>query len=265
METLELFNAGQLADSIASGTAEVKANPADVARRSQLADLLCFSADYDRADKQLEAIAKLEPKAMTVVTLTRQLIRAEKWRQEFFLEGRTPEFLTTPGEGVQLQLRASIALREEERTEAAELLARAEEARHVQKCHSDQGEHEDIRDLDDLIGGVFEVLTSTGKYYWVPMDTVIEVEPRPIERARDLLWPRFRLEVKNGPEGEVYIPALYGPMPTDAAEEVLLGRVSEFSEDDPARGLGRRRFLLGEEAVSINDLPFLKFQDSTGE
>lgn len=265
MGTLELFNAGQLADSIAAATAEVKASPTNVSRRSLLADLLCFTADYDRADKQLEAIAKLEPNAMTVVSLTRQLIRAETWRQDFFREGRTPEFLATPSEGVQLQLRASIALRENERAEAAELLARAEEVRGVEACHSEGGEHEDIRDFDDLIGGVFEILTSTGKYYWVPMETVIEVEPRPIERPRDLLWPRFRLEVKDGPEGEVYMPALYGPMPGDAPEEVLLGRVSEFSEDDPARGLGRRQFLLGEDAVSVNDLPFLKFKGRSGE
>lgn len=265
MGTLELFNSGQLSEAIAAATTEVKANPTDIGRRSLLADLLCFTADYDRADKQLEAISKLEPNAMTVVSLTRQLIRAETWRQDFFREGRTPEFLATPSDGVQLQLRASIALREDERAEAAELLARAEEARDVQPCRSEGGEYDDIRDFDDLIGGVLEVLTSTGKYYWVPLETVIELEPRPIERPRDLLWPRFRLEVKDGPEGEVYMPALYGPMPDEAKEEVLLGRVSEFSEEDPARGLGRRQFLLGEDAVSVNELPFLQFEGRSGE
>jgi type VI secretion system protein ImpE len=265
MGTLELFNEGHLADAIASVTGEVKASPTDIGRRALLAELLCFTTDYDRADRQLEAIAKLEPNAMTVVTLTRQLIRAETWRQDFFSEGRTPEFLKTPNEGVQLQLRASIALREDEQAEAAELLTRAEEARGTQPCRAGDQPHEDLRDFDDLIAGVFEVFTSTGKYYWVPMETVVELEPRPVERPRDLLWPRFRLEVKDGPEGEVYMPALYGPMPTGAPEEVLLGRVSEFSEEDPVRGLGRRQFLLGDDAVGVNELPFLQFAQGTDQ
>ncbi|MDG1048599.1 MAG: type VI secretion system accessory protein TagJ [Planctomycetota bacterium] len=265
MGTLELFNEGQLAAAITSATTEVKASPTDLGRRSLLADLLCFTADYDRADKQLEAISKLEPKAMTVVTLTRQLIRAETWRQDFYREGRTPEFLSTPTERVQLQLRASIALREGEQAEAADLLSRAEGEREAQPCSAEGQQHEDVRDFDDLVGGVLEIFTSTGKYYWVPMETVTELEPRPIERPRDLLWPRFRLEVKGGPEGEVYMPALYGPMPAEASEELLLGRVSEFSEADPVRGQGRRQFLLGDDAVSVNDVPFLQFSNSAPE
>lgn len=259
METLDLFNDGQLGLAIASATAGVKAKPSDTDLRSVLADLLCFSAEYERADKHLDAITKLEPGAMTVVSLTRQLVRAETWRQDFYREGRTPEFLTTPSENVQLQLRASIAAREGAVEEAAALLAEVEEARAPLACTSDDQSFDDLRDCDDLVGGVFEIFTSTGKYYWVPMDTVREIEPRPIERPRDLLWRRVRLEVEDGPEGEVYMPALYAPMPNDASEAMRLGRLTEFTESEPVRGLGRRQFLLGDDAAGVNDLPFLRF------
>lgn len=260
MTTIDLFNRGRLAEAIESATADVKATPSNVDLRALLADLLCFSGDYERADKQLEAITTLEPGAATVVSLTRQLVRAETWRHDFYREGRTPEFLTKPTESAKLRLRASIALREGERAEAAQLLAEAEEAREPVACNGDDGAtYDDLRDCDDLVGGVLEVFTSTGKYYWVPIESVRELEPRPMERPRDLLWRRVRLEVEDGPEGEVYVPALYAPMPHDANEEMRLGRVTEFSETEPVRGLGRRQFLLGDDAVSVNDLPFLRF------
>ncbi|MFT5732022.1 MAG: type VI secretion system protein ImpE [Planctomycetota bacterium] len=259
METLDLFNSGHLGDAIASATADVKSKPSDIDLRSVLADLLCFSAEYERADKHLDAITKLEPSAATVASLTRQLVRAETWRQDFYREGRTPEFLTKPSENVKLQLRASIAMREGATEEAAGLLGEVEEARVPLACTSDDQSFEDLRDCDDLVGGVFEVFTSTGKYYWVPMDTVREIEPRPIERPRDLLWRRVRLEVADGPEGEVYLPTLYSPMPEGASEAMRLGRLTEFTESDPVRGLGRRQFLLGDDAVSVDDLPYLRF------
>lgn len=263
MQTLDLFNRGKLGEAIASATADVKSQPSNADLRALLADLLCFSAEYERADKHLEAITTLEPGAATVVSLTRQLVRAETWRQDFYVEGRTPEFLTAPSDTVKLQLRASIAMREGAKDEAAKLLAEVEETRKPVACTVGDQAYEDLRDCDDLVAGVFEIFTSTGKYYWVPLESVREIEPRPMERPRDLLWRRVRLEVEDGPEGEVYMPALYAPMPADANEETRLGRVTEFSETEPVRGRGRRQFLLGDDAIGVNDLPFLRFPATT--
>lgn len=264
MSTLDQFNRGYLEAAVAESIAEVKANPASVDHRVLLADLCCFSGDYERADKQLEAVTKLAPGAVAVASLIRQLIRAEQWRQQFYTEGRVPEFLAKPDERAQLQLRASIALREGNPAEAAEALGQAEELRPTLSCRTDDGEeHEDLRDCDDRVAGMFEVFTSTGKYFWIPMETVRELEPRPIERPRDLLWRRVRMEVEDGPEGEVYLPSLYAPMPDTATDEIRLGRVVEYSEDEPVQGSGRRLFLLGSDAVSINDLPFLRFGPAT--
>lgn len=260
MESLEHFNQGQLGPAIDAATAAVKSAPTNADLRGTLADLLCFRADYERADKHLEAITTLAPGAGPVVALVRQLVRAEQWRQQFHTEGRTPEFLTQPTERIELQLKASIALREGQNEEAAKLLGQAEEMRTPLTVEALDGSasYDEFRDCDDLIGGVLEVFTSTGKYFWVPMETVRTLEPRPIERPRDLLWRRVGLDVEGGPEGEVYLPAMYAPMAEDAPDEVRLGRVSEFSESEPVRGLGRRLFLLGDDVAGINDLPALR-------
>ena len=52
---VELFQAGSLREAIELATAAVKAKPMEIAGRSILAELLSFSGDLERADKQLEA------------------------------------------------------------------------------------------------------------------------------------------------------------------------------------------------------------------
>ena len=68
---------------------------------------------------------------------------------------------------------------------------------------------DDLRDLDELTASFFEVLTSTGKYFWIPLERVDTVEFRAWERPRDLLWRRAHMVVRGGPDGEVYLPVLY--------------------------------------------------------
>ncbi len=261
METLDHFKSGNLREAIKAATADVKAKPTDTDCRALLSDLHCFAGDYERADKHLEAITTLAPGAMIAVSLIRQLIRCEKWRLEFYREGRTPEFLGKPEPRLELQLRASIEMREGNLEEASKLLAEAEEMRSELAVESGETKYSDLRDCDDLLAGVFEVFTSTGKYYWIPMERVLELEPRPIERPRDYLWRQFRMEVKDGPEGEIYLPSIYCSENLDMADHdadpARLGRVSEFTETEPVRGIGRRLFLLGDEAVTVDQLPAL--------
>jgi type VI secretion system protein ImpE len=57
MTTTDLFQAGRLEETIAAVSAEMKSNPTDVRRRTFLFELLCFSGDYDRAEKQLALLA----------------------------------------------------------------------------------------------------------------------------------------------------------------------------------------------------------------
>ena len=53
----ELFQAGKLNDAITAALDTVKKKPTDTDARGQLVELLFFSGDLERADKQLETIA----------------------------------------------------------------------------------------------------------------------------------------------------------------------------------------------------------------
>lgn len=261
MNASELFQAGRLGDAIAAATDEVKRNPADASRRGLLAELQCFAGELEKADRQLDALSQLDPQSALGIAVFRQLIRAEQARVQFFTEGRVPEFLAKPSDRLQLHLEASIRIREGQGKEAAALLARAEELRPRSRLLSEGQTFDDIRDLDDLTASFFEVCTSNGKYYWIPMETVELIEFRPPARPRDLLWRRAHMVVAGGPDGEVYLPALYPGTHDDADDQLRLGRSTDWraSDEGPVRGVGQKMFLLGEETrsiLAINDLCF---------
>jgi len=47
------------------------------------------------------------------------------------------------------------------------------------------GPFDDLRDADDIMGGTFEVLTTTGKYFWIPMERIVTATFHPPKRPRD--------------------------------------------------------------------------------
>ncbi len=112
------------------------------------------------------------------------------------------------------------------------------------------------RDLDDLLGGIVEVYTTNGKFYWIPLDLVIEAEFRPSERPRDLLWRHAHMIVKDGPEGDVYLPSLYAGSAKSSDPALRLGRGTDWvgEEGGPIRGLGQRCFLIDEDDVPILEI-----------
>jgi len=254
------FEAGDLPAAIDALNAEVKRHPTDTDKRGFLAEMLCFDGNLERADLMLDAIAKQDTGAAMGVALFRQAVRAEQARRQCFAEGRVPEFLGGPPPHLRLALEALVALRAGDAALAARLAEEAEAARPAVAGECDGAAFDDMRDIDDLTAGFFEVLTSTGKYYWVPMDRVDSIEFHKPERPRDLIWRRAHMLVSEGPEGEVFLPALYVP-PGEVDTPTRLGRLTDWAgpEGGPVRGIGQRMYLIGEESVPIMQIGTITF------
>jgi type VI secretion system protein ImpE len=259
----EHFSAGKLAEALAAATAEVRSKPTDVDTRIFLAELLCMNGDLDRADKQLDVIVDQDSSLAIGVALFRQLIRGEQARRQFYAEGRVPEFLDQPPARLQLHLQASIALREKDQAEALRLLTEAEESRPEMRGECDGKPFDDLRDLDDLTAGVFEVVTSTGKFYWIPVEKVETIEFKAPQRTRDLIWRQASMSVRGGPEGEVYLPVCYAHVADGADDAAKLGRSTDWIGGDgaPVLGRGLRTFLVGEQDRTILEIGTLRFPE----
>jgi type VI secretion system protein ImpE len=171
--------------------------------------------------------------------------------------------LELPDPHLKLHLEASILLREGKPKEAAALLEQAEELRPSVAGVCDGAAFDDLRDIDDLTAGFFEILTSTGKYYWIPVERFELIEFHAAERPRDLLWRRAHAVVRGGPDGEVFFPVLYGGTFAEADDRLRLGRMTDWrgAEGEPRRGIGQRMFVVGEEDRTIMELKELTFNE----
>jgi type VI secretion system protein ImpE len=226
-----LFRDGKLSPAIDACSTKLRAMPNDLGARLLLAELLLLVGNLDRADTVLDAAPRIQPEVAVTVAEFRQLLRAETARRQLDSTGRMPEFLGEPTPALRALLAARVAQRA----------------------------------VDDLCSGVFEILTTTGKYYWIPTERVASIELVVPRRPRDLAWRRANVSVLEGPDGTVYLPALYANDDPDLADTFRLGRATEWREQDGSgaeslvRGVGLRTFLAGDEAYDIMGLTTLSF------
>jgi type VI secretion system protein ImpE len=259
-----LFRAGRLAEAVAAANAAVRKAPAELAPRVLLAELLLFAGNPERADVVLDAGSAVDPQAAIVIAEFRQLLRADLARRQQRHDGRVPEFLGEPTAALAAILKAYVALRAGDPAEATALAGHAEALRPRVSGTVDGVRFDDFRDADDLHAGYFEVLTTTGKYFWIPTERAETIQFEAPKRARDLYWRRVTMSVRDGPDGVVYLPVIYGQVSDgkdSPGDELRLGRATDWIDDQvgPVRGVGQRVFLAGEELVSIMDVAEIVF------
>jgi type VI secretion system protein ImpE len=255
-----LFREGRLKYAIAAATARVRAQHGAAGMRVLLAELLVFAGNLERADTQVDTAATLDPTLAIAVAEFRQLLRAEQARGQLLSAGRVPEFLEDgPTVAQQAALACVVAIRAGDLAAAVARAAEAEAVRGAVAFLVDGRGVGDFRDADDVIGGSLEVLTPTGKYLWIPFERVLALTLHAPERARDLYWRRATLEVASGPNGEVYVPAVYGCDAGESDEALRLGRATDWRDlaEGLTCGVGQRVFMAGEEGVPVMELSSL--------
>lgn len=259
-----LFRDGKLDEAIEAQTALVRDKPTDPEARAFLAEMHMIVGAYDKADRQLDLLSTQHTNLAVAVALSRQLVRAAMARREVFEKGRAPEVATDPGPSVEAALRALIELRDGRAAEAAAILAEAEEKRPRVAGRLGEGgaAFDDFRDADDLCAGFVEVLTTTGKYLWIPTDKIdLMVFEKPA-RPRDIVWRQCAMDVRGGPEGVVYVPSTYPTAPAGGdVDACRLGRTTDWTggEGSPMRGIGLRLFLVGDDGASFDELSTVEF------
>jgi type VI secretion system protein ImpE len=252
MNASDLYKAGKLAEAIDAQIKEVKANPADQARRLFLFELLVFSGDIERARKQIDAIKYEQIDLEHALNSYRQLLLAEDARRRLFGSLEAPKFFGAPPEHLRLRLDAVQRLRDGQGAEAAKLLAEAAQACPPVKGKLNDKPFTELRDCDDLFASVLEVMAN-GSYYWVALEQIESVTMNPPRFPRDLIWIPAHLELTDESAGNVFLPALYPRSDEHADPQVKLGRMTDWKEieNGPVLGAGLHQFLAGEDAIGV--------------
>jgi len=225
----ELFKTGKVREACQVLTAHLREHPNDTASRTFLFELLCFSGDFTRAEKQLAVLASGSQDRETGAIVYYAALHAERTRHELFEKEEFPADSPAcpPGE-----------LNGKPFTE--------------------------LRDADPDIGARLEVFAA-GSYIWLPFEHVQSVDMGPPQRLRDTLWtpalvqaaPSFR----GMDLGEVLIPAIYPFSWKDEDEEVWLGRKTEWLADETGREspTGQKTLLVDGEEFPFLEVRTLKF------
>ncbi len=252
MTPSELFKAGQLSEAIDAQLKEVKANPAQHAKRLFLFELLAFSGDLDRARKQIDAINYGDLELDAAVLGYRKLLDAEEARRKLFRDGTEPKFLAEPPEHVKVRLEAVGQLRANNPAQALQLLTQAAAVSPPFQGKLNGKPFDTLRDADDLFGQVLEVMAN-GQYYWIPMESIESLTLRAPKFPRDLLWAPAALDVRNGPASNVFLPTLYPGSGEHPDVQIKLGRLTDWkaTEGGPVLGVGTHLYLAGDDTVSL--------------
>ena len=137
----ELFKAGKVREAEQELTSYLRDHPTDVATRTFLFELLCFSGEFARAEKQLSVLAQGNADRELGAVLYYAALHAEKTRHELFEKQgfpKDPATASSPGtlNGTPFQ---------------------------------------SLRDADPDIGARLEVFAA-GAYLWIPFEHIASLE-----------------------------------------------------------------------------------------
>ncbi|MGE0826416.1 MAG: type VI secretion system accessory protein TagJ [Candidatus Binatia bacterium] len=252
MTAKELLESGQLAAAIEQLNKDVKAHPTDPRLRTFLFELLCFSGDYQRADRQLEVIGHQSTSAEIGVQVYRNAMVAERARQRLFADGLQPNFLFPPPPYARLHLDAINRLRENRPAEAKALLQESASLRPALSGQLNGQPFSTLQESDDVLAPFLEVIIQE-QYTWLPLSHIKHLQIAQPKRLRDLLWTQATLECFEGPAGEVLIPVLYSGSSGHEDDQVRLGRMTDWWSpgEGIARGMGQRILLVDEEERAL--------------
>jgi type VI secretion system protein ImpE len=265
MDARELLGAGKLSAALEQLNQDVRAHPVDHRPRTFLFELLCFTGDYERAERQLDVLAQQNPEIETGVVIYRNVLVAERARIAVATKDSLPTFILEPPPFVALHLAAMHRLREGQPAEARVLLMQAAEAQPKSSGKVNGAAFSDFSDGDAVLSPFLEVIIKD-RYVWVPFVQIKQFSVAAPKRLRDLLWVPGTLETLNGPAGEVLFPVLYSRSFRNDDEQVKLGRMTEWEDagEDLQRGVGQRMFFVDDGEKSILEIHQVEF-DAHGE
>jgi type VI secretion system protein ImpE len=265
-EAKALLDAGKLNEAIQATLTHVRTKPTDITARTFLFELSCFSGDWERAEKQLDVIGNQDVNAQIGSLIYKQNFKAERDRLRVFNDGMIPECLMLPPKYIEDLVVTSTHIREGRITEARELLDQIEQDRPAFACKINGEDSVDFRDYNDLTMCVFEAIVKDS-YTWLPFEHIEKIKFLPAKSLRDMYWIQAEVEMTNGTNGEMFLPALYVETHKNDNDQIRLGRATDWREvgEDIFIGEGVRTFQYEGGYIPISKIETLEFIHETEE
>ncbi|UJF20490.1 type VI secretion system accessory protein TagJ [Shewanella sp. OMA3-2] len=251
MNTIQqMLGNGQLQEAILYVEGKLRDDPMNVDFKSAHIELLCINGSLERADKQLNFLVQKHPDFLIGAANLRQLIRAEQARQDFMKGQAVPKLFADADPHSEALMKLRLALTDGQ-DDMAQCSLNLEQQRPQVNLELDGKLSEEIRDLDDTLGGFIEVFGTDGHYYLAQLSEIDYINFKPVSSLIENVWRRVELAIKNGPSGEAHIPMVYGGSESDAQK---LGRETDWQEiaTDVMVGKGLKMWFVDDNATPLN-------------
>jgi type VI secretion system protein ImpE len=264
-----------LCASLAETLAEVKRNvrdePAEVAHRIFLFQLLSVLGQWPQAITQLNVCRDLDPATLAMVHLYRDAIPCEAFRAQLFAGQKSPLIFGEPEpwiarltEALRLENSGNAVAAQKLRDEAfldapttsGELLLQNTDAPRAFTW---------IADADTRLGPVLEAIIN-GKYYWIPWQRIRTVHLESPADLRDLVWMPVHFVWQNGGEAPGLIPTRYVGSERHEDDAIRLSKRTEWTATPTGgyEGQGQRMLATDESEFAILDVRKIVLRASTG-
>lgn len=228
-------------------------DPMDSDSRALYIELMCVAGDLVKADKQLDIMVRQHPDSLLGAINLRQLIRAAQARLDFYNGGATVSLFTQANKHVEALLAIRLALSSDDFDVAIRSAHMAEAERKETGCRLNESCINDIRDLDDSLGGFLEIFGTDGKFYVVEFSAIESLTLHEPTSLIEHVWRRVDIEVQGGPSGEAFLPMNYIASKTN---QERLGKETNWDEAVPgvATGRGQKMLWTGEGVIPLTEI-----------
>jgi type VI secretion system protein ImpE len=260
MDARELIRAGKLGEARARLVAEVKAAPADAGRRTLLFQVLCLLGEWDKAARHLDTVAAQNLQSEVAAHAYRNLVQAEKQREEVFTANRRPAFMPEMPAYAEAffgvwELIAGGRFKEAEAAHASIF-----EKMPLPSGTLNSTPFTGFRDTHSFLAPFLETFVHD-RYVWVPISAVRELTFAPPKTLFDTMWMTCHLTTWEGLAMNCCLPVLYPLSHRHEDDRVKLGRMTDWTSAGGlfVRAQGQHVFEVGGEDVNLLDIRELVF------
>ena len=239
MDAETLLRSGDIAGARKTLAGELKRSPGDVNLRQFFWQLIAIAGEWDKAEQQLRALALAEPKAMMMGGVYNQVLSAMRTR-DLVMAGTTRATSLVGSEPWVEGLLDALQAQASNAPGARDLAAAALDAAPATAGSMDGEPFEWIADADARFGPMLEAIVGD-HYGFVPFAALKRIKfSEPVD-LRDKVWLPAELETKSGQTSMAFIPVLYPGTQASGDAELMLGRRTEWIDNDGQDyGLGQR-------------------------
>lgn len=224
MDTKLLFSSANLAGLHDQVAQDIRSNPQDFASRALFVQILCFEGAWERAEKQADALLKLDPPSALFCTSVSQLLRAEN-KREAVLSGQAPAaWGCSPPVWAPLHSTALSAYAAGDLEKGATHTMQILDALPAIPVDPGNGSTQPwLLDGDARLAGVMELITND-TYHLIDQAQVQSLELAAPTHPIELLWPHIRITLRNGSPLIGRMPGRYPLTPGEQDATLLMMR-----------------------------------------